>query len=162
MKKYWNILLHFLGLIGMMTFCSCNSGVVYENYTDLPSNQWHADSVIRFEFDIINTSESYNLYYNIRHTLAYPYYNLYVQYSLHPKKKRTEWTRKDGNLMHPTTGVPLGQGTSDLYNCRFPILENYKFEQKGTYIFELKQDMRLDTLPEVSAVGFRIEKNKQP
>jgi len=149
-----------LTLIGLFQLSACDSGIVYENYHDFSDKKWYADSTIKFTFEVIDTSKSYRLFYNVRHTIAYPYYNLYVKHSLHPSGKETNWQRQDGNLMHPTTGRPLGQGSSDLYTCRFSLFENYKFDKLGKYTFEIRQDMRADTLPEVLAVGFRLEHTK--
>ena len=45
----------------------------------------------------------------------------------------------------------------DLFDQKQPILENYKFDSPGTYKIELEQAMRLDTLPFILTVGWRVE-----
>lgn len=157
MKKCKNYLANILGFIGIALQIGCDSQVAQEEFIDLKESRWYADSTIRFQFKVVDTTQPYNLYYNIRHNLSYPYYNLYVQYQIHKETEKVTWVRKDENLMSPSTGVPLGQGSSDIYSCRFNVLQNHNFKEAGTYIFELKQDMRLDTLEGVSAVGFRLE-----
>jgi gliding motility-associated lipoprotein GldH len=44
-----------------------------------------------------------------------------------------------------------------LYSYQLPIYLNYRFPAKGTYIFELEQNMRDNPLKEITDVGLRVE-----
>ena len=56
----------------------------------------------------------------------------------------------------------LGSGLGDIWDFQAP-LETIRFSQEGTYLFELEQGMRygdqakIDMLPEIMALGIRIE-----
>jgi gliding motility-associated lipoprotein GldH len=45
-----------------------------------------------------------------------------------------------------------------MYSYQINFKENYKFPAKGTYIFELEQNMRDNPLDHVSDAGIRVEK----
>ena len=64
MKK----LLPLLGLVAC--YWSCDPARVYETYHDIPGNQWYIDSTQAFSFAIEDPSVPYNVYYNIRNSVA--------------------------------------------------------------------------------------------
>lgn len=135
---------------------SCNSNSEYHKFSDLEAGNWHYDSAVVFNFRV-DESGKHNLYYNVRYNLDYPYYNLYVKYELKdPNGKLLRSSMQEANLMHPDTGVPLGSGES-IFDSKLPLLESYEFPAKGEYEFQIKQYMRLDTLPGILAVGMTLE-----
>jgi gliding motility-associated lipoprotein GldH len=66
-------------------------------------------------------------------------------------------TRYEVKLANPD-GQWLGQGSGNLYSYQVPILTDYKFPEKGTYSFEIEQNMRDNPLREVTDVGMRVER----
>jgi gliding motility-associated lipoprotein GldH len=64
----------------------------------------------------------------------------------------------NGQLFESISGKPLGEGLGDVFDHQFSILEEYTFPGTGNYHIELNQYMRRDTLPEILAVGVRVEK----
>ncbi|HWA35726.1 MAG TPA: hypothetical protein VG737_16400, partial [Cyclobacteriaceae bacterium] len=63
------------------------------------------------------------------------------------------------DLFDEKTGRPLGDsGLGDLYDHRFPILQDYSFSNPGKYSLKLDQFNRQDTLQGVIAVGVRVER----
>jgi gliding motility-associated lipoprotein GldH len=147
-------------LFSCILLCTaCDSNRIHEQYIDLPNSEWKQDQVLSFSFEIDDTDIYYDLFYNLRYGAEYPYYNLYVQYTLlDPSGKELPWVLKDSNLMHPTTGVPLGKGLVDLFDIQFRTFANYRFPAKGKYTFKIRQYMRLSTLRNIQAVGLRVEK----
>ncbi len=141
---------------------ACDGARVFEGYKDLENKKWSARETVSFSFPISDTQQPYNLYYNIRNTLSYPYYNLYITYELlDAGGKVLETKMLDSNLMHPQTGEPMGSGAGgDLFDTQFPLLTRYQFAKIGTYQIRLRQYMRMDELPEIVAVGVRVEKSE--
>ena len=141
------------------TLFACDNLRVFEAFHDFPNKKWSAKESANFTFEIPNASVNYNLYYSIRNTLSYPYYNLYIRYELlDPEGKIIKNEMIDNNLMHPQTGEPLGSGSGDLFDNQFSIASNYQFPKVGKYEIRIYQYMRLEELPEVLAVGVRVEK----
>jgi gliding motility-associated lipoprotein GldH len=118
-----------------------------------------ANDPAAFEFKISDTTKKYNLYYNVRNSLEYPFARIFVNYSL-TDSTETEISKQllSNYLFDQKTGRPLGRsGLGDVYDNQFLILENKIFKKPGTYKFQLVQFNRLDTLTGILAVGFRIE-----
>lgn len=150
------VLIILLFLISGLT--ACDSNRIYEENIDLENKTWIADSSVSFQFQIKNPENKYNLYYNLRNTISYPFQNIYVNYTLEDtlgNKIAGELINKD--LFHPKTGKPYGDGLGDIFDHQFPLLEDYQFEKAGAYRITLEQFMRRDSLPEILSVGVRVE-----
>jgi gliding motility-associated lipoprotein GldH len=124
---------------------------------------WKVMEEPRFEFSIADTTQRYNIFYNVRNSLDYPYARIFVTYHLYDSTGK-ELTKKlvDHYLFDQKTGVPFGDsGIGDLYDHQFPLLERYHFGYRGRYSMKLDQFMRQDTLAGIIAVGVRVEKSLQ-
>jgi gliding motility-associated lipoprotein GldH len=152
--------------IFLFAFCTClllacGKDYTYEGYKTLPKKEWIVDSVASFPFKITEQTKFYTLSYTIRNTLRYPYYNIFVNYELLDASGKVLLSKQmDNNLLNPKTGEPYGTGLGDMYDHDFLLLENYHFPTAGDYTLKLKQQMRLDTLPEIVAVGVKIMEKK--
>ena len=156
-------------LILSVALSSCgDSKRFFEANKDIATANWYQDSVITYEFEIEDTSTSYHLYYNIRNSLDYPYYNLYVQYQLSDSVRVIKSEQNEVYLFDPRTGEPSGDGGffgsgsfGDVFDHQYPFLINNKFPHPGTYKINVQQYMRNeDPLKEIMSVGLRIEKAK--
>lgn len=156
MKKY------FLVLFSAFLIAACDSQRVFEKNIEIPNKLWRTDSVLNFEFEINSTRQRFNLYYNVRNSLSYPFQNLYVQCVVQDTLgNQVKKELINQNLFDPKTGRPYGSGLGDVFDHQFLILENYKFNRVGTYKVNIKHYMRPDTLQEIMAVGVRLEKVKE-
>lgn len=154
-KSYFFIPILLISLF----FYACDSQRIFEGYQDLPKRKWSDKEVVSFEFSVPEAQTPYHLYYNIRNTLSYPYYNLYIVYELKDSTGKVIAEKMiENNLMHPKTGEPFGKGIGDLFDHRFPLLTNYRFPYSGKYTLHLRQYMRMKELPEIVAVGCRVER----
>lgn len=147
----------FLSLL--LGLWACDNSRVYEENIEMENKTWVADSALNFEFQIDDPEQAYNLYYNLRNSASYPFQNIYVIYTL----KDTLGHQLDSmlvnkNLFHPKTGKPYGSGLGDIFDHKFQLLQNYRFDKAGAYRLKLQQFMRRDSLPEILAVGVRVEK----
>ena len=153
---------YFLIIILGLIIVSCDSSRVYEEFNDLEEAYWHMDSVQTFSFTIEDTTLNYNLLATFRNASSYPYYNIYFQYSLKDSTKRIlKEELKEYTFFDSKTGEPFGSGLGDLFDHSVPLEENYQFTKSGNYSIELKQQMRLDTLPFILSVGARVEKSPE-
>jgi len=152
--------LPFLFLLIIFLVASCDSNRVFEKNTDIPNNLWIKEEKPHFEFEITDTSIDYNIYYNIRNAVSYPFYNLYLTHYLKDSVGTLISTNLDElTLFNPKTGQPNGKGMGDIFDHRIPMLTKYKFDQPGKYTLEVEQFMRMDELPMIMAVGIRIEQS---
>lgn len=153
MKKAW-----FLGIL-LAGLAACNSQTVYNEYTDIDDGKWTLKNTPSFSFRIDNPSIPYNVYYNLRNSVSYPYYNLYLtRYLLDSAGKEIESRLDELILMDPKTGKPLGDGLGDLFDHKVIMKRNYRFPGAGRYTIRIQQYMRQDPLPDVLSVGISVEK----
>lgn len=138
---------------------SCSDQTVFKANVDFPDNKWYIKSTPSFSFEIDDPSAAYNLYYNVRNGLSYPYYNLYVTRYLYDANGKLISSKLDELLLaDAASGRPLGSGLGDIFDHKILALKQYKFPQKGKYTFKIAQYMRQNPLPEVVSVGLSIEK----
>ena len=147
-----------LFLLGILT--QCGETAYYEKNIDLKASNWYADSILTFKFKVDNANQKFDFFYNIRNTVKYPYYNLYVTYYLEDSKGKVLATDLQNiTLFDSKRGKPFGSGVSNIRTHQLEIasLKKYKFPAKGSYIFKLKQYMRQNPLNEIQMMGLRIE-----
>ncbi|RPD50142.1 gliding motility lipoprotein GldH [Hymenobacter sediminis] len=143
---------------------ACDPNQVFEKNIDLKSPAgdpyvWAVQDKPTFEFDIADTTQRYNVYFNIRNAADYEYYNLYVKQTLTgPDGKLVSRRLHQMLLLDPQTGEPRGNGTGDIYDHQILALPNQQFHQVGRYRLMLEQYMRQDQLRGIMAVGVRVAK----
>lgn len=150
------LLLFFL--FCMLGFSACDSNRVYEQNHDFANKEWIVDSLPTFRFEISDPDESYNIYWNVRNTLNYPFRNLYLTYHLEDTLGRTITTDLHNMLLFdPKTGKPYGSGMGDIFSHQIMAMPDYEFDSAGIYQIRLEQYMRTDTLKDILSVGVRVE-----
>jgi gliding motility-associated lipoprotein GldH len=144
----------------LIFFTSCDKYRIYETNHEFKEKKWSSDSVIVFEFEVADTNLRYNIIYNVRNTLNYPYYNLYLKYKLlGENKKLLSEDLQEVQLMDSKTGEPFGSGLGDIFDNKFYALKNLKFK-KGKHKFKIQHYMRKSQLNEILSFGIRVEKTK--
>ena len=151
----------------LLIFVSCTDEKrFFEENNDIKKAEWFKKDAPIFTFEIEDTSAAYHLFYNVRNTLDYPYYNLYLQYQLSDSSAVISNEQNELYLFDPSTGEPSGDGGffgtgsfGDIYDHTYPFKINHKFPHPGTYKLSIQQYMRNeDPLNEIMSVGLRIEK----
>lgn len=146
-----------LSLLLLFVFSSCDPNRVYEQNVELQNGDWTVDNAPVFEFLIQDTSQQYDIYFNVRYALSYDYYNLYMRHQLvGPDSVQLSSQLHEVLLMDSKTGRPLGKGSSDIYDLQALAIKNIAFKKTGTYKLKLTQYMRRDPLPDILAVGIRV------
>ena len=141
-----------LGLISCQdTLTIADTNVEFEN------RNWSYSEKIRIPVKIEATDISYNLYLNLRHSAGYKYSNIFIIIHIIDPDGKKFSERREFKLAL-ADGEWLGSGSGNMYSYQIKFKENYKFPAKGTYIFELEQNMRDNPLDHVSDAGIRVEK----
>lgn len=138
-------------------FTSCDPARVYEQNIDFKDGNWEVENTPVFEFEIQDTTQQYDIYFNVRYNLQYSFYNLYLQHELTgPDGKLISEQLHELLLMDPKTGQPLGKGFSDTYDLQARAINGVTFPKPGTYRLKLTQYMRQDPLADILAIGVRV------
>ncbi len=141
----------------LLSLVSCDPARVYEQNVDVPEGNWYVDNSQNFEFQIQDTTQRYDIYFNVRYSLSYEFYNLYLQHQLlGPDSAQLSSALHELKLMDPKTGKPLGNGSSNIFDLQALAIKNVAFRKVGTYRLKLTQYMRRDPLPNILAVGVRV------
>jgi gliding motility-associated lipoprotein GldH len=144
-------------LLSVFFLSSCNDNRIFEENTAIPESGWDSSNVVTFNVDIKDPSTPANFYVNVRNADGYPYSNLYLFVrTKFPNGKMSndtlECTLADEN------GKWIGKGIGDIYDNRIPFKRNVRFPLPGIYTFEIRQGMRITSVPLIMDVGMRIEK----
>lgn len=158
MKQAHKLLLGLVILFATVSIAGCSDpNGVFDQNTPIINHNWGYVNNIKYGVKIDDPSIAYNLYFNLRVTGDYKYSNLFVLlHASGPNQKPTvvRYELKLANLH----GEWLGSGSGNLYSYQIPFAGKYHFPAKGTYQFEIEQNMRDNPLHEVSDVGLRVEK----
>lgn len=141
-------------------FTACDETRVFEKNHDFEDRSWLVNDTTSFKFEITDTVQAYNLYCNVRNSVAFPYSRLFVNYYLEDSTgKLLRKKLVQTYLFDHETGKPFGKSAlGDIYDQRIPLVSQYQFPHPGEYKIHFEQYMRKDTLEGILAVGVRVEK----
>ena len=145
-----------------LLYTNCDKKRVYDEYQSV-GNNWHKDSILTFDLPDLDSTQTYNLFVNVRNNKAYEFNNLYMLVNMEFPNGMTkvdtleyEMADADGNL--------LGDGFSDVKDSKLWYKENVRFSPSGHYKVRVQHAMRkngsvqgVEQLKGVTHVGFRIE-----
>ena len=141
---------------------SCTNNVLFRGDKEIRDG-WHADSTIAFHFKI---SDTINIFYseiNIRHTISYPFQNLFVFiHSTTPDGQTTTDTLEC--VLADIMGKWKAKGVGNIIDFTQIYKDSIIFKTKGKYKIAIEQAMRYGELPsikslkEVVSVGVFIKK----
>lgn len=158
-----NILLFFI--IFSFLFISCDSNRVFDEYKSVPS-LWHKEEVVSFKVNPPDSTNSYNLFVNLRNTNAYKYNNLFLIVEMvYPHGKTIKDTLE--YRMADPTGKLLGTGLTDVKENKLWYKGGeipFVFEEAGEYTVNIQHAMRENgkvngvvELEGITDIGFRVE-----
>ena len=155
--KLSRIAIILMFLIGLLMVSACNSDCIISKNIAI-DKAWDKNDSIDFNFEINNSLANFSFYINIRHSIKYPYRNLYFFVS-------TEFP--DGNISNDTIECVLadirgkwyGNGFGDIKENKILIREDLKFPITGLYRMIFVQAMREDELTGISDIGIQIIEN---
>lgn len=153
------LLVFFILSANICWLSACDENRVYEKNYDFAQTAWPVDSVPAFEFEVQDPDQRFNIFWNVRNSINYPYRNLYLTYYLEDTLGRSIATDLHNmHLFDPKTGEPYGSGLGDIFTHQIMALPDYKFDTAGVYRIRLEQYMRTDTLKDILSVGVRVER----
>lgn len=146
-------------LIVLLLGVSCDENTLYKAYDDIEDGQWYIDKKLSFQFEVRDTTQTYNLYYLIRNAQQYPYYNLYLNREMKGPDGEMMMARlEEMYLSDQTTGKPRGSGLGDLFDHKIRFMGKYRFQKVGKYTITIAQSMRQNPLPYILGIGLSVEK----
>ncbi|HJN53834.1 MAG TPA: gliding motility lipoprotein GldH [Flavobacteriaceae bacterium] len=150
-------------IIIAIVFTSCRNEVLVNQYNSLPMS-WHKDSILKFNFQIKDSSERYNTYIKVRLNNEYMFNNIFIIATLENSK---------GLLVVDTLEYPMTTNQGELIGRKFINIvenkllykENFSIDKDVEYQLTLKHAMRLvnitkglESLEGILDIGYSIEK----
>ncbi len=151
-----NIFAWFSFLALSLLLVSCKDGVLTDTNQDIKNLNWDYGQKIKMTVTVDDINKEYDLYMNLRITAKYKYSNIFVLIHQIGGNQKESVERREFKLALPD-GEWLGSGSGNYYTFQLPFRKNYKFPQKGSYVFTFEQNMRDNPLRQVSDVGLRVE-----
>lgn len=159
MKAARSLFLLLFPAILMLASAGCTDpNAIIDQNTAIENHNWSYTNKVKYTVKIDDPSALYNLYINLRVTGDYKYSNIFVL--IHRNGHKLKGTTRYEVKLASLDGQWLGQGSGNMYSYQVPFQTNFKFPEKGTYEYEIEQNMRDNPLREVSDVGLRVEKVK--
>ena len=150
-----NKLIFLLILLVFVTF-SCNKSPFYQKNDAIPNETWNVDSLLVYEFTILDSLQYHNFYIDIRNTTNYPYQNLYLFFTTQFPDS-TVFTDTLNAYLSDAYGRWTGKGTGKIKDNRFLLKSKVRFPQKGAYVFTAQQAMRDDDLTGITNFGITLQ-----
>ncbi|MFO7722595.1 MAG: gliding motility lipoprotein GldH [Bacteroidales bacterium] len=144
--------------IALLLLAGCDRSVVYEQNIEVEEKGWENRRFKRYSFVIQDTAIPYNFYINIRNNTDYPYANLFLFIRTILPDQTAAQDTVDIAIAGPD-GKWLGSGIGKHRDNQVLIMPQFRFPQRGEYIFEIEHAMRETALTGISAVGIRVERS---
>ena len=151
-----------LVVVATVMLSSCTKTDLFEKNVVIPGSAWKSDFAVKGSFTISDTTPSYNIYLVLRHTDAYQYNNIWINFSLQTPGDSAYTQKLNIQLGNDINGWE-GTGMNDIWEIRklLNIDTRYRrFPKPGNYHFIINQIMRDEPLRNMMSVGLRIEKEK--
>ena len=154
--------LFFVMLIGLV---SCNSNMVFTEFHAMDDGEWGLDEPVFFQIMEMDSTQTYNMFINVRNDDSFAYNNLYLI---------TEFEDPDGNTQKDTleyrmaepSGKWLGKGIGSIKENKLWFREKVVFPNSGVYKVSIAHAMRkngnvdgIQKLSGITDVGLEIEKS---
>ena len=134
----------------VLALTSCRTDIVYSQFQTIPSGEWYADSVVRFEVPITDVSATYRTIVYVRHTERYPFQNMWLFVGNANHRDTIEFYLADDR------GRWLGNSHNGFVEMPVLLDEERHFRDTGTYIFDIQHGLRDSILRGVTDVGLEI------
>lgn len=145
-----------LALVLMSVLFSCDPGTVYSRFSSTGDGMWDWQDPRTFLVEIPDTTSMHNIYLQVRHTVEYPFQNLYMFVRVEGPAGQ-QLTDTVNMVIAAPDGTWKGKGVGRLKELRLLYRKGTIFADPGTYTFTVEQGMRTQTLP-ITDVGLRIER----
>ena len=135
---------------------SCSPKEIFFHFHSFTNAEWTRDNPAVFNVEIEDNSQPYNVSIELRNNNDYPFSNiwLFVDYKMPDGSSRVDTVGAD---LADIYGKWYGKGLS-LYNLSIPYETSFLFPDTGTYVFSIRQGMRIDPLKGISDVGLKVSK----
>lgn len=159
-----NFLFAMVMAIGLV---SCNSDLVFSEYRAMKDGKWEINNVAHFEFSGMDSTQTHNMFINIRNDDNFAFSNLFLIAELEYPDGNTVKDTLEYQMATPN-GEWLGKGLGSMKENKLWFQEKIVFPDSGVYKVNISHAMRhngnvegIHVLDGITDVGLEIEKSTQ-
>jgi gliding motility-associated lipoprotein GldH len=135
--------------------CSSSDNAILSDSVAIPEAGWNIENSVRFNVDIEDTAQPYDVFIMLRHNTDYEFMNLFLfMKTYYPDLEFSRDTLEC--FLADETGRWFGRGGSSVKDHMMLFQRNVKFPQEGHYQFEFIHGMRTENLQNIMDLGMRI------
>lgn len=135
----------------------CSSDTLVDDFQALPNYGWAFSDTIGFDFFVEDENAYYNDFFQLRINKDYPLSNIYVKAYFYQGDSFL-FSNIKRYMLAEKSGKWKGSGLGSTVSFELPLRVNHEFKDTGSYRVAFQPYLRVDTLPAVSDVGYRITK----
>jgi gliding motility-associated lipoprotein GldH len=140
--------------------CSPLNNPLLDETAAISENGWRIDQPIRFEIQVTDTLQLYDVYISLRHNTDYEWMNLFLFLkTYYPDQEYSRDTLEC--FLSDETGRWFGKGGSSVKDRVMLFRRNVRFPQEGRYVFEFVQGMRTESVKNVMDLGMKVVPSNQ-
>ncbi len=147
MKPYLASIFVFLLLLCF----GCNKDYAFTQANEIPDSGWTYPDVLKYDFEIADTSSLYDLYLEIDYVTSFAYQNVYVNVFTGQDKLDMKETQLSLDLSSKL-GIWKGDCSGEECSYLLPLQKSIFFNKKGKHLFWIEQSSRDENLKGIKSI----------
>ena len=139
-----------LGLLVLLSY-SCEKQYSFAELQSIPEAGWTYDNILKYEFEVQNTQDLYDLYLEIDYRTSFPFQNVYVNVYTGISEDEMKSTELSLDLSN-NLGIWKGECSADECTYLLPLQKSIFFEKPGKQFFWLEQHSRTPDLKGIQSI----------
>ncbi len=153
MKYYKTIILLLLFLV-----TACEKEKIYEEYHQMKNQSWNKFSLLKFDFQVDNINNEYNMYFAVRLTNSFQDKELSFNAELFTPCGEQRLREISIDIIKQSDNNQL-TGKTDFTEIIYPLYNNFKFDKKGSCLLEIQNSMEKYETPGIYQIGLIVERD---
>ena len=135
---------------------ACGNDFIFEKTIKIPEASWSYENELPFEFEVTDTTKTYQILLEVKHAGDFGFQNCYVQITT--KFPSGEEKKQPVSLeLAAQSGIWTGQCSGNNCTIEIPLQGKAKFRQPGKHSITVEQFMRVNPLPGIKAISLKIK-----
>lgn len=142
--------------IVLTVLVGCNSHLLFNKVEQVEGKTWDYPETLEFDFEVSDTTKSYDLILDIYHEASFGYQNLYLKINtIMPQNDPV----KDQISIGLTDGFGSWSGSCKGNDCirEYVLQSGFNFRYIGKHTIKISQWSRDSTLHGIKAVGLSVQ-----
>lgn len=144
-----------LAVLGFL-FAACNKDVIFEKKIAIPDGTWSYENKLPFEFEVTDTTKTYQVLLNVQHAGDFGYQNCYVQITTNFPNGEEKKQAVSLELA-AQSGIWVGECSGNDCELEIPLQAKARFKQPGKHSITVEQFMRVNPLPGIKSIELKIK-----